>query len=143
MGGRALAGWTDKRAHGKSRTTVTSYDYDVPVSESGELRPKYFAFRDAIREVTGVTPPGPPAALPARALAPVKLKRRCRCGMRCLKRVESEQILSMEDVGQSFGYILYRTTIENAQTGDLKVDEFTATRRFTWMECLRGRWTGG
>ena len=29
----------------------------------------------------------------------------------------------MEDVGQSYGYILYRTSITNAQSGELRIDE--------------------
>src|SRR5580698_10102314 len=44
---------------------VTSYDYDSPVSESGALTRKYFAFRDVIaRHRPGVTIPDPPAPLP-------------------------------------------------------------------------------
>ena len=53
---------------GKYKPDVTSYDYDAPVSESGELTPKFYLFRDAIREATGKTPPAPPAPIPARAL---------------------------------------------------------------------------
>jgi beta-galactosidase len=29
----------------------------------------------------------------------------------------------MEDIGQNYGYILYRTTIPHAQSGDLRIDE--------------------
>ena len=58
---------------GNTSPTVTSYDYDVPVSESGELRPKYFLFRDVIRKATGITPPEPPAPIPSAAPEPIKL----------------------------------------------------------------------
>jgi beta-galactosidase len=108
---------------GKYGPTVTSYDYDAPVSESGELKPKFFLFRDAIREVNGITPPAPPAPLPVKALAPVKLENAVSIWDTLPTPIQSEKILSMEDVGQSYGYILYRTTIGHAQTAELHIDE--------------------
>jgi beta-galactosidase len=109
--------------NGKYVPTVTSYDYDSPVSESGELTKKFFLMRDAIRGVTGVTPPAPPAPLPVKALPAVKLERAASIWETLPKPIESEQILSMEDVGQNYGYILYRTTIEHAQAAELHIDE--------------------
>lgn len=108
---------------GKYKPDVTSYDDGAPVSESGELRPKYFLFRDAIREATGKTPPAPPAPLPVKALPPVKLERAVSIWNTLPKPIESRNVLSMEDVGQSYGYILYRTTIKHAQSAALKIDE--------------------
>ena len=108
---------------GRYEPDITSYDYDVPVSESGELKPKFFLFRDVIRKVTGVTPPEPPAVLPVRALDPVQLTRSASIWLNLPKPVESAKILSMEDVGQSYGYILYRTSIPTAQSGELRIDE--------------------
>ena len=108
---------------GRYEPDVTSYDYDVPISESGELRPKYFLFRDAIRNATGVTPPEPPAPMPAQALDPIKLERGASLWENLPQPVASEKILSMEDVGQSYGYILYRTTLAPALGGVLKLDE--------------------
>jgi len=101
---------------------VTSYDYDVPVSESGELRPKYFLFRDVIRDVTGITPPEPPAPIAAKALPSVVLTRSASLWDNLPKPVESAQIVSMEDVGQSYGYILYRTNLAHVRNGELKLD---------------------
>ena len=102
---------------------VTSYDYDVPVSESGELRPKYFLFRDVISKFTSVTPPAPPAPLAVRALDSIQFTRSASIWLNLPKPTESGKILSMEDVGQSYGYILYRTSIPNAQSGELRIDE--------------------
>ncbi|MDR3740039.1 MAG: beta-galactosidase [Terracidiphilus sp.] len=108
---------------GKYEPDVTSYDYDVPIAENGALREKYFLFRDAIRSVTGVTPPEPPPATEARSFAPVTLEAAAPLWAALPKPVESEQILSMEQVDQSYGYILYRTTLPNSATGTLKIDE--------------------
>jgi beta-galactosidase len=108
---------------GKYAPTVTSYDYDSPVSESGELKPKYFLMRDAIREATGKMPPAPPSPLPVIALPAVKLEHVVSIFDTLPKAIQSDAILSMEDVGQSYGYILYRTTIGHAQSAELFIDE--------------------
>jgi beta-galactosidase len=123
--GGASFGWMNGANidDGKYEPTVTSYDYDAPVSESGELTKKFYLMRDAIREATGKTPPAPPAPLPVKALPAVKLERTASIWSALPKPIESGQILSMEDVGQSYGYILYRTVIEHAQTADLHIDE--------------------
>jgi beta-galactosidase len=107
---------------GRYEPDITSYDYDVPVSESGELKPKFFLFRDVISKVSGITPPAPPAPTPAQALAPIEFTRSASIWETLPQPVVSQKILSMEDVGQSYGYILYRTTISHAQNGELRID---------------------
>ena len=109
--------------NGKYRPDVTSYDYDAPLSESGDLTPKFYLFRDAFREATGKTPPSPPSPIPARAYAPVKLKKAASLWDSLPKPIQSDKIISMEDAGQSYGYILYRTTIGHAQSAELRIDE--------------------
>src|SRR5580658_2228624 len=44
--------------------TVTSYDYDSALNESGRPSPKFLLFRDAIANATGVQPPPLPDAPP-------------------------------------------------------------------------------
>lgn len=108
---------------GKYGPDVTSYDYDVPVSENGELRKKYFLLREVISKATGITPPQPPAPMPANALAPIEFKESTSIWDNLPQPVVSREILSMEDVGQSYGYILYRTNIAHAQDGELRINE--------------------
>jgi beta-galactosidase len=123
---------------GKYEPDVTSYDYDVPVSESGELRPEVLPlFRDVIRKVTGNY-----AARSARAhcragAASVQFTQRGFHLEHAAKADKSPQILSMEDVGQSYGYILYRTNIAQAQSGDLHIDEL-----HSYAQDLSGRQAG-
>ena len=102
---------------------VTSYDYDAPVGESGELTPKFFLLRDVITKATGRTPPAPPAAIPTRTLQPIALTHTASLWKHLPEPKISDKILSMEDVGQSYGYILYRTKIGQAQSGELHLDE--------------------
>jgi beta-galactosidase len=108
---------------GRYEPDVTSYDYDVPVSESGELRPKFYLFRDVITKITDVTPPAPPAPIPAKALSSIRFTHSASIWQNLPQPITSPQILSMEDIGQSYGYILYRSTIPHAQNGDLRIDE--------------------
>jgi len=108
---------------GRYEPDVTSYDYDVPVSESGELRKKFYLFRDVISKVTGITPPAPPAPILAQSLSPVQFTGSASMWETLPQPINSPQILSMEDVGQSYGYILYRTNVAHAQSGDLRIDE--------------------
>ena len=115
---------------GKYGPDVTSYDYDVPVSESGEMRKKYFLFRDVIAKATGITPPTPPTPIAPEALAaPLHLSESTPIWNALPPPVESKQILSMEDVRQSYGYILYRTTIAQPQSGELHIDELHSYAR--------------
>lgn len=102
---------------------VTSYDYDVSVGEGGELRPKFFAFRNVIKEVTGETlpeplPPGVAAAFPA-----VRLTQSRSLWDDLPAAIASQNPLPMEDVDQAYGYILYRTTVNGPLDGKLKLDE--------------------
>ncbi len=101
---------------------TTSYDYDVPVAETGELRPKYYQFRDLIASVTHITPPPVPPALPAPiATAPMPLKESASLWSNLPQPVHSNEPLTMEALGQSYGYILYRTTLSKAAPGILKL----------------------
>ncbi len=108
---------------GKYEPDVTSYDYDVPVTESGELRPKYFLFRDVIREVTGVNPPDPPAPIVPRAPAPIHFAGAASLWNTLPTPIHSEQTQTMEQAGQNYGYILYRTRLSATPSGALKIDE--------------------
>ncbi|XP_066207042.1 beta-galactosidase [Saccopteryx leptura] len=94
----------------------TSYDYDAPLSEAGDLTEKYFAVRDVIRKFEKV-PEGPiPPSTPKFAYGKVALRK--------LKTVEeslnilcptgpvkSLYPLTFIQVKQYFGFVLYRTTL--------------------------------
>ncbi|WP_268739735.1 glycoside hydrolase family 35 protein [Novosphingobium organovorum] len=67
--------------------------------------------RDAIQSVTGETLPALPPESPTIALPPMALGEGASLWSDLPKPVRSSAPLTMEDIGQSFGYILYRTTI--------------------------------
>jgi beta-galactosidase len=102
---------------------VSSYDYDSPLDESGRPAPKYFAFRDVIAKATGVTPsPVPEVAAPI-SVPQVTMMESASLWKNLPKPIHSKQVLSMEDVDQAYGYILYRTHLKGGASGDLVLDE--------------------
>ena len=97
---------------------TTSYDYDVPVAETGALRPKYYQFRDLIAQITHKTPPPIPPALPAPiATAPMQLTASASLWSNLPQPVHSSEPRTMESLGQSYGYILYRAALPDVQNG--------------------------
>lgn len=102
---------------------VTSYDYDSALDESGRPTQKYFLFRDAIAKATGIAPTPVPAVDPPIALPAVELKQSVSLWQSLPEPVHSEQVLTMEDLDQAYGYIFYRTNVAGPVSGDLILDE--------------------
>jgi beta-galactosidase len=104
--------------------TVTSYDYDSPVGEAGDLGEKFTAMRAVLTKYTKapVGPvPGRSPRLPAQTVTPdgaVSLLD----SLPVLSRVvRSAQPLPMERVGQATGLIHYRTTVQGPHSGTLGI----------------------
>lgn len=109
---------------------VTSYDYDSPVSESGALTKKFAAFREVIaRHRPGVSLPDPPAALPVIQIPEFQLTETAPLWANLPAAISSESPRSMEAFGQSYGYILYRTKVEKARSGELIIPEMRSYAR--------------
>ncbi len=102
---------------------VSSYDYDAALDESGRPTPKFFAFRDAIAKATGITPPSVPEIAPPIAIAPFTLTESASLWDSLPKPIESNHPLTMEEVGQNYGWILYRTQI-GADSGRITIHDY-------------------
>ncbi len=102
---------------------VTSYDYDAPLDESGHPTQKFFLFRQVITKVTGVTPPPAPAVDPTIAVPAFRLDDSRSLWESLPQPVKSEHLLTMEDLNQAYGYILYRTVIPGPAHGTLVLDQ--------------------
>ncbi|MFC9916164.1 beta-galactosidase family protein [Streptomyces sp. NPDC127197] len=102
---------------------VTSYDYDAPLTESGDPGPKYHAFREVIARHAPV--PDEPAPAPGRKLAPtvVELDRQApllpHAARQAERPVRTESPLTLDELGLRSGYALYRTTVPAAGDGVL------------------------
>ncbi len=106
--------------HNEYQPDVTSYDYDSPVSESGALTKKFYAFRNVIAKYRrGVTLPDPPPPLPVIEIPSLELGSIAPLWENLPAPLTVDQARNMESFGQSYGYILYRTTLKCAASGDL------------------------
>lgn len=101
---------------------TTSYDYDAPLNESGQPTPKFLAFREVIQHVTGKTLPPIPTAPPIGTYPIPGYSQSASLWQNLPAPVESDKPLTMEDLDQSYGYILYRTNIPATREGVLSID---------------------
>jgi beta-galactosidase len=109
--------------HDGYQPDVTSYDYQATLDESGRPTRKYMAFRDIIAKATGETPPAIPSTPDPISIPQIKLTSSSSLWRLLPEAIESERPLTMEDIGQNYGYILYRTKIKAAGEGDLVLDQ--------------------
>ncbi|MBP0453100.1 beta-galactosidase [Kitasatospora sp. RG8] len=111
---------------GRYRPTVTSYDYDAPLDEAGDPGPKYAAFREVIARYAPVPEQPVPAPSPKLAPAVVELTACAslldhREGLGSAVHADRPQL--MEELGQSFGFVLYETVLPVAGPAVLRIAE--------------------
>jgi beta-galactosidase len=98
---------------------ITSYDVDAPLNEAGDPTPKYFAFREVVAKYNeefdksaAVPPPTRKKAYGEVALTEKAPLIPC-VGKLASARIESPTTLTMEEIGQSYGFILYRAKLRH------------------------------
>lgn len=103
--------------------SMTSYDYDAPLSEAGWPTSKYFALRDVIRRHVSYAIPAVPDSLSVIAVPTIRLTRIADLFdvAARVKPVASIEPLSFEDMDQPNGYVLYRHRFDSAVKGALHV----------------------
>jgi beta-galactosidase len=123
-GGTSFGWMNGANSDGKKyEPDVTSYDYDAPLDESGRTTPKYALLRDVIAKATGVTPPAVPAVAPPISVPAFGLEASVSLWKALPRPVDSQQLLTMEDLDQAYGYILYRTKVAEPVHGELVLDQ--------------------
>lgn len=93
--------------------TCTSYDYDAPIGESGNITPKYHKVRDLLKNYLpeGSTLPDIPDAIPTISIPTFELTEAAPLFENLPEAKITEDIRSMEFFDQGWGSILYRTTL--------------------------------
>lgn len=93
---------------------ATTYDFDAPISEAGEITPKFHALQRVIRkyrpEVKPVTPENPRR----QSYGKIPFTATARLFDHLLELSSPRKTVSpqtMEKLGQGFGFLLYRTTV--------------------------------
>jgi beta-galactosidase len=103
---------------------TTSYDYDAPLDEAGRPTPKYLAFREVIqRHLHGANLPPVPRAIPVVEIPAFKLTESASLWKGLGQPIRSERPVTMEAVGQAYGYILYRARVAGPTKADLAINE--------------------
>jgi beta-galactosidase len=119
-GGTTFGFMNGANMDGTYRPQTTSYDYDAALDESGRPTPKYFAFRDVIAHHFPGRPLPPVPATPAPIAVPrFSLAESAALWSVLPTPVRSNRPKTMEEVGQSYGYILYRTRVQGPDAGEL------------------------
>ncbi|MFF8715094.1 beta-galactosidase [Streptomyces sp. NPDC015184] len=111
---------------GTYRPTATSYDYDALLDEAGDPTPKYEAFRETIARYAPV--PDEPIPAPGPKLAPTVVELDASAALFDRTHLFGRPVLAdrpqtMEELGQSFGFVLYETELPTAGPAVLRVDE--------------------
>lgn len=110
----------------KYEPTVTSYDYSAPLNEAGDRTPTYYAVRDVIAKYVGKAPALTATETKKKAYGKVALTESADLFEnldRIANPVHSAAPKFMEELGQSYGYILYRSTLKGPhEDGGLVVE---------------------
>lgn len=112
-------GFMSGRNCGNKTADVTSYDYDAPLTEDGQITEKYRLFRETISKYETVR----------KVSLTTAIKRKNYGKFFCTEKVDllatlekiaqpvkSAYPLTMEEIGQNYGYILYRVNVREGET---------------------------
>ncbi len=98
----------------KYEPTITSYDYDCLLSEDGEPTEKYYLVKDIISKYHSVPEVKLSANIKKKAYGEVKMTESSALFDKLesiSEPIYSPYVQSMEEMGQDYGFILYRTKI--------------------------------
>ena len=110
---------------GSYQPDISSYDYDAPIDEAGRPTTKFFLIREVTAKYlpAGSRLPELPAPLPVIEIPRFELREVAALDGLLGKPTHSDQPLSMEALGQNYGFVLYRTRAAKALKGVLEVKE--------------------
>ena len=99
---------------------VTSYDYDAPISESGQTTPKYWELRKALAKyMDGKKQSKVPSLIKPIAIKEFEFTEVGPLFSNLPEGKNDEKIRTMEEYDQGFGSIVYRTTLPELKNGGL------------------------
>lgn len=99
---------------------VTSYDYDAPISESGQTTPKYWELRKALEKyMYGEKQAKVPALIKPISIPAFQFTERAPLFKNLPRAKTDYNIRTMEEYDQGFGSILYRTTLPEMKSASV------------------------
>lgn len=128
--------------------TCTSYDYDAPIGESGNITPKYYEVRNLLKNYLheGEILADIPDSIPTISIPEIQFEEVAYIFDNLPEPKQSENIRSMEFFDQGWGSILYRTKLSKSENQQvLKITEvhdwaqvFINGKRIGVLNRLRG-----
>lgn len=107
---------------GNFKAYTTSYDYDAPITEAGDITQKYLVLRDVIKDFLPLPNISVPINEPKLQLPPVQLRPKttllspiARSSLGS-KMVTSQSPLTFERLKQFSGFVLYETLLPDTMT---------------------------
>ncbi len=119
-GGTNFNFWNGANYFDKYLATITSYDYGAPLSEAGDRTPTYYKIRELFEKKYGKVPELTAKESKKAAYGSLEMTEEAKFFENIdniSKPVKVAAPKYMEDIGQNFGYTLYRTTV-NGPTYD-------------------------
>ena len=104
---------------------ISGYDYDAPIDEAGRPNAKFNAMRDVLRKhlAPGEQLPELPPALPTISIPRFELTESSPLLSHLPEVAHTGAPLSMEQLGQDYGFVLYRHHPVQAARGTLEIGE--------------------
>jgi beta-galactosidase len=104
---------------------ISSYDYDAPLDEAGNATHKFIEFRTVIEKYlpAGKILPDVPAAKPAINIPAIALTQTLDVFDLLPEPKTSLTPLTFEALHQAYGFVLYRTVLNNVSPGMLKIKD--------------------
>lgn len=102
---------------------ISSYDYDAPLDEAGNATDKFMQFRQVIAKhlPASQTLPEVPPTKPVITVPAIRFTNSASLFDMLPAAISNEKPLSFEALGQDYGFVLYRTVLNNAASGILKI----------------------
>ena len=112
-------GFMSGRNSGNPTADVTSYDYDAPLTEDGQITEKYSCFKAVIAKYRDFQEISLTTKISRKAYGEIQCTGKADLFSvieKISEPVHSPYPLTMEDVNQNYGYILYRLKIRDSET---------------------------
>lgn len=122
-GGTSFGFMNGANNHDKLEADITSYDYDAPVSECGDITLKYEECKKVIGKYVNIPKVEFSTKIEKKSYGKLVVKEKVTL-FNTLKTISSAEYydctLSMEKLGQNYGYIIYRSNLGKGR----KIDSF-------------------
>ncbi|MBR6196580.1 MAG: beta-galactosidase [Bacteroidaceae bacterium] len=109
-GGTSFGHWAGANSPGFA-PDVTSYDYDAPINEYGQVTPKFTELRDMLQQYSKKKLPAAPKPIPVTTVPAFRFTEYAPVFDNLPEPIFSEKVKTMEEFNQGWGSILYRTTL--------------------------------